>query len=253
VSIRACTGFVTIALCASVAGAQSGAPGTPARLTGRLISSVDSQPVRGASIRLLPVDSTRIDPRMDVESAVVFVDSSHARFVTSDSLGAFVVADLAPRRYAFQIKRIGFTPREGVVTVDMPGEHVQIPLDPTSKVLSGMSITETEIDKNGRYLKSVGYTFREHGSLGGHFITAAEIAKRRWVYTDELLLWENLKYYRGPIDVRIDGIGVPRIDAENFPANLIMAVEVYPRGRPLEFDHAGPPSKQPLVLIWTYR
>ena len=222
-------------------------------LTGRLASADGGSPVRGASIRLLPIDSTRMSVRMDVDAASIFVDSSRARFATSDSTGTFVVKNLPVGRYLFQVRRIGFEASEGVLNLDVATPDVRILMRATSQLLAGMTITEAASDKNTRYLRSMGFTFRQHGSLGGHYLTAADIAHHNWVHTDELLLWEMIKY-DPRVDVMIDGIPVQRDEAMSYPANLIMAVEVYRRMRPLEFGGSRQSSeRRPLVLIWTFR
>lgn len=52
----------------------------------------------------------------------------------------------------------------------------------------------------------------------------------------------------------IDGIPVQRDEAMSYPANLIIAVEVYRRMHPLEFGGPRQSSeRRPLVPIWTLR
>lgn len=222
-------------------------------LSGRLATVLGESPVRGAAVRLLPIDSTRMSLRMDVDAAAIFVDSSRARFATSDSAGVFVVKNLPVGRYLFQARRIGFEPREGVLNVDAAKPDVFIVMQETSHLLAGMTITEAASDRNTRYLRDRGFSFRQHGSLGGHFLTAADIAHHNWVHTDELLLSEMLKY-DPRVDVMIDGIPVRLEEAMNYPTNLIMAAEVYTRMRPLEFGQPGRfGDNRPLVVIWTFR
>src|SRR5262245_16585529 len=134
-------GRIAVAGCAAILLGSGAAAQSSARVSGRLTNAIDSAAVRGASIRLVPIDSTRMSQRMDVDAAEIFVDSAHVRFAVSDSLGRFAINDLAVRRYLFQIRRIGFQPREGVLHVDSVTD-VQIAMEPTSKLLAGVTITE---------------------------------------------------------------------------------------------------------------
>lgn len=109
-----------------------------------------------------------------------------------------------------------------------------------------MTITEVSVDRTNEYLKNVGFTFRQHGGLGGHYFSAKDLEAHNWLRVDDPFLWENLKNNSG-VEVTIDGMPVPRIAAMSLPVDLIAAVEVYRRIRPIEFSGHGT-----LVLIWTY-
>jgi hypothetical protein len=208
-----------------VQGQAASAP--PSIFVGRLTSTVDARPVAGAAVRLLPIDSTRMSLRLDVDSAMIFVDSTRVRFATSDSLGVFRITALPTGRYLLQVRRLGYAPREGVLTVGIAPDTLRIPVEPTSTLLAGMTITESSLDANGRYLRSVGFAFRQHGGLGGRYLATTDIRAHNWNRTDEILLWEGLKY-NPMLEVRIDGMPVRREEALSYPASLIMAVEVYP-------------------------
>jgi Carboxypeptidase regulatory-like domain len=245
-SIPAIPGFVS---------AQQDSTPPKGAFVGRILNQVDSTPVRGAAIHLLHIDSTRAgwSGRAD-DSDVIFVDSTKTRFGATDSSGAFAIRNVAAGRYLLQIRRIGFRPREGVLTVDTLPIRVTLPLEPTVQALAGMTITEAATDRNGAYLKTVGYSFRSRGGLGGRFLTNASMTKERWWTLGEALRGQFIE--RG--DLVIDGMPAQWRDAENYPVAQIMAVEIYLSTRPLEFDfatwHTGAFStRAPLVLVWTFR
>lgn len=238
---------------APLAAAAQAVPG--GAFTGRLINQLDSTAVRGAAIHLLRIDSTRTGwSGRTGDADVIYVDSTKTRIGGTDSAGAFAIREVAAGRYLLQIRRIGFHPREGVLTVDSVPIRVTLPLEPAVQSIAGMTITETAVDRNGVYLKNVGFTFRSRGGLGGHFLTNASMSAERWYTLSEAL--RNQFITRG--DLVIDGMPAQFRDAENYPVAQIMAVEIYRTSRPIEFDfatwHTGQFStRAPLILVWTFR
>jgi hypothetical protein len=238
------------------AQSQSAAPRDPSgAFVGRILNQVDSTPVRGAAVHLFWIDSTRAgwSGRVD-DSDVLYVDSTKTRLGATDSTGAFSIHGVAAGRYLLQIRRIGFRPRQGVLTVDTLPIRVTLPLEPTVQAIAGMTITETSIDRNGSYLKNVGYTFRSQGGLGGHFLTNASMDKERWYTIGEALRAQFISR----ADVVLDGMPIQFMDVVEYPVAQVAAVEIYPTSRPIEFDfatwHTGQFStRAPLVLIWTFR
>ncbi|MGH7617275.1 MAG: carboxypeptidase regulatory-like domain-containing protein [Gemmatimonadaceae bacterium] len=223
--------------------------------TGRVINQSDSSVVNGAAIHLLRIDSTRAGlSGAPGDADMIYVDSLKTRFGTTDSSGAFAIREVEAGRYLLQIRRIGFRPREGVLTVDSLLIRVTLPLEPTVQALAGMTITETAVDRNGAYLKNVGYTFRSQGGLGGRFLTNATMVNERWWTLGEAL---HLQFI-DRADVVVDGLPAQFADIINYPVAQIMAVEIYRSVRPLEFDFATWKAGQfstraPLVLVWTFR
>lgn len=236
-----------------LAAAAQAVPG--GAFTGRLINQLDSTPVRGAAIHLLRIDSTRAGWTGKTGDAdVIYVDSTKTRIGGTDSAGAFAIREVAAGRYLLQIRRIGFRPREGVLTVDSVPIRVTLPLEAAVQSIAGMTITETAVDRNGTYLKNVGFTFRSRGGLGGRFMTNASMSDERWYTLGEALRDQFIT--RG--DLVIDGMPAQFRDAENYPVAQIMAVEIYRTTRPIEFDfatwHTGQFStRAPLILVWSFR
>jgi hypothetical protein len=252
VAAIACGAFVAPARAQS----QSVAPRDPGgAFAGRIVNQVDSTPVRGAAVHLLKIDSTRAgwSGRVD-DSDVIYVDSTKTRLGATDSTGAFAIRGVEAGRYLLQIRRIGFSPRQGVLTVDTLPIRVTLPLEPTVQAIAGMTITETTIDRNGRYLRNVGYTFRSGGGLGGRFLTNASMDKERWHTIGEALHAQFISR----ADVVLDGMPIQFMDVIEYPVAQVAAVEIYRTSRPIEFDfatwHTGQFStRAPLVLIWTFR
>ena len=238
------------------ASSQRAEPPVPnGAFVGRILNQVDSTPVHGAAVHLLRIDSTRAgwSGRAD-DSDVIFVDSTKTRIGATDSTGAFAIRGVAAGRYLLQIRRIGYRPRGGVLTVDTVPIRATLPLEPTVQAIAGMTITETAVDRNGSYLKNVGYTFRSRGGLGGRFLTNATMDKERWRTIGEALHAQFID--RG--DVVLDGMPIQFMDVIEYPVAQVAAVEIYRTSRPIEFDfatwHTGQFStRAPLVLIWTFR
>lgn len=244
-----------VAGASTAVAAQRDSTPPKAAFVGTILNQVDSTAVRGAAIHLLRIDSTRAgwSGRAD-DADLIFVDSTKTRVGATDSTGAFAIREIAAGRYLLQLRRIGFRPREGVLTVDSVPIRVRLDLEPTVQALAAMTITETSTDRNGSYLRNVGYTFRAGGGLGGRFLTNGSMTRERWWTLGEALRSQFIA--RG--DLVIDGMPVQFRDAEEYPVNQIAAVEIYPTSRPIEFDfatwHTGQFStRAPLILVWTFR
>jgi hypothetical protein len=147
----AAVALVAIALAARPLGAQA-TGGASASIVGDVSSSRDSTPVVGAQVRL-PADD---------------------RAVTSDSLGRFRVAGLAPGAHALLVRRIGFAPVSAVITVGaMESLYVAVVLDERSQELEAVV---TRADRAPR--KAMRQEFEQRRQIGvGTFVDGAELTQ----------------------------------------------------------------------------
>ena len=242
-------------------GAQrpdSGAVAT-GRFIGRVVNAIDSTPVRQADLRLFFVDSARTVHTRRGDSLEVFLDTTRSRVAASDSVGTFGVRRLAAGHYLLQIRRIGFRPLEAAMYVDTGQVGGTFLAQPTSALLAKVEIKEMSVDRAKQKLDRTGYSLRRNSGESGTFIDRAEILKRRPQTVDDLLRWYGVH----DADVVMDRMPVDYESLINYPADLVLGIEIYRHGRPTEFNGTRSiptmfspgglrASMAPLVVIWTF-
>jgi hypothetical protein len=250
--------FVAPALLARDIAGQT-APAPPGAFYGRLISASDSSTISRAEIRLLRIDSTRkAKSQFGLDSAEVFVDSGRTRVGTTDHSGEFAIRGINAGRYLMQIRRLGFLPLQGVTLVDSGIVRAVFAMQPSSRLLAGMTITETAVDKARLKLGDVGFTGRSHFS-GGQFLDRQRILERGAATVGELLRL----YGVADGDFVLDRLPIRYYDIESYPVDLVIGIEIYHLSRPTEFvgrqrgsalypEGSRIGALAPLVLIWTY-
>jgi hypothetical protein len=231
-----------------------------ARFSGRLVNSIDSTPVRSADIRLLLVDSSKVvRGRRNRDSLDIFIDSSRSRLAVSDSAGNFAIRQLATGHYIMTVRRLGFAPLDGVLAVDTGAVTALMRMEPTSQLLAKVMITEMSVDRAKQRLDRVGFVDRSHSALSGSFIDRAAISKSRHQNLDEVLA--DYGIHSG--DVVLDRIPLDFEDVRGYPADLVLGIEIYRHGRPIEFNgtRGGPNmfapggvqnAMRPLIVVWTF-
>ena len=235
-------------------------PAPRASFMGRVVSSVDSNGVRAADMRLIYVDSSKVTRgRRGEESLELFTDSSRSRVGITDSLGSFAIRRLAPGQYMLQIRRLGYQPIEGVLNVDTTEVLSDFIMLQTSKTLATIMVSERAGDRVKDQLDRVGFANRRRFRTSGTFIERAEILKRKPFTVRDIL--DRYGIYHG--NFMIDRMPVDYEFLRDYPAELVIGVEIHRRVRPTEFNmtRSAPPilsrggltaSMEPLVLIWTY-
>jgi hypothetical protein len=229
------------------------------RFFGRLVNALDSTPVRSADIRLLFVDSTRTVRGRRGDSLEIFVDTTRSRVTVSDSVGAFAVPWLANGHYLVHIRRIGFRPLQAALYVDTSVVAAVMRLEPTSVLLAKVEIKEMSVDRAKQRLDRNGFFDREHSGMSGTFIDRAAILKRNPLTVAQLLEW----YGVSDGDIVLDRMPFDFESLRDYPADLVLGVEIYRHGRPTEFNATrsiptllSPGGvkalMRPLVVIWTF-
>ena len=231
-----------------------------AAFVGRLVNQIDSTPVRSADLRLLFVDSSRVARgSRGQDSLEVFIDTLRSRVGVSDSTGAFAIRRLAEGKYVMNVRRIGFAQLDGVLGVDTGIVRGTLFMEPISKLLSKAVVRETSVDVVKQRLDRVGYMSPYHSGLSGTYVDRAQILRRKPQTVREILSWYGI--YEG--DFMLDRMPTDYDMLSEYPADMVLGIEIYRHGRPTEFNgtRSGPSvlspggmhsAMMPLVLIWTY-
>jgi hypothetical protein len=246
----------------SDARAQQPVP-VPGAFSGLVISKRDSQPVPLAEVRLTYVDSVHATHVGRVETgADIFIDSTRTRLATTDSIGAFMIRQMLPGRYMLRVRRLGYAPTEGVVSVDSASLLSLIPLEETSHALATVRINERAFTGLDKVLQQSGFNERSHMGNRSIFITRKQILERNALTIRDILS----RYGFSDADVILDRMPVAFFDVENYPADNVGGIEIYQHSRPLEFariprafntdlGHIGVTAYQPsrpTIVIWTF-
>ena len=257
-----------IALCLLLASATALAAQTPVpaqavpqgAFAGFLKSTIEAVPIRQADVRLFFIDSTRgVAGRGGATNVDIFVDSLRTRMGTSDTAGYFAIWRLEPGRYLLQVRRIGFRPLEGIVNVASETLVEELKMEPIAAVLNKVEIRETFSNSLSRRLDRVGFMSRKNfNAHHADFLSRGEIDRARANTLRDVLVRHGIR--DNGADFYLDRMPLRYDDIQDYPAELIAGIEIYPRGRPVEFNGtlAGPGVlsggvlRRPLVVIWTY-
>lgn len=244
-----------------IARAQEATPPPVPRgaFLGRILNSTDNSPVRSADIRVYRVDSTKtVHARRGADSLEIFVDTLRSRVGSTDSTGAFALRRLEEGHYMLQVRRIGFAPLDGVLMVDSSVVQSNLAMQQVS-VLAKVTVTEMSVDRVKQKLDRVGFQDRYHSGQSGTFIERAEILRRQSFTVADILSAYGI--HDG--DFVLDRMPTDYDTMRDYPADLVIGIEIYRHGRPTEFNmtRAAPgilsPGGQsalmlPLVVIWTF-
>ena len=227
-----------------------------AAFVGRMISSLDSTPVRQADVRLIFIDSVRqIRSRAGSDSLELFTDSARTRVTVSDSTGAFAIRRLPAGRYLLHVRRIGYQAMQGAVVVDAGTVSATIALEVVSRLLAKMVVTETSVDRVKQRLDQNGFLMRSRLGVAATFVERKDILRWQRRTIGELLSMYGI--HDG--NVMLDRLPFEFEFVRDYPADLVIGMEIYRHSRPTEFNgtRRGPTAlsgaaEQPLVVIWTY-
>jgi hypothetical protein len=247
---------------AAPAGAQV-ADSVPPRagFVGKIWSSLDSSVVRSADIRLMFVDSLRkISTRRGGDSLEIFVDTLRSRIGVTDSAGNFAIRQLRAGRYLLEVRRIGYAPLNGVVVVDSTIVSTLLSMDVVSRLLATVRVTAMSNDRVKERLDRVGYLTRYHSGLAATFIDRADILRRKPLTVADILSTYGI---HDQAEFIMDRMPVDYDLLRDYPADLVIGVEIYRHNRPSEFNgtRRGPTmlsaggmanSMMPQVVIWTF-
>jgi hypothetical protein len=234
----------------------------PGAFVGVIKNSIDSTRVRSADVRLFFIDSGHVvqDPTAG-SSIETFIDTTRSRLGFSDSTGAFAIWRLAAGKYLLNVRRIGFNPVEGIVTVDTGTVLFDFTMTPVSQMLSKVEITEAATNSASRRLETSGFNRRSHAEMG-QYIRQPEMMKRQPQTLRDILEAYGL---RESADYMLDRMPLEYEDIQDYPAEFIAGIEIYRHNRPVAVNmtRGGAPRRgqaapsaqalfmRPLVMIWT--
>jgi hypothetical protein len=223
------------------------------RLTGTIASILTTRPVPLADIRLSWIDSTHTDKEF-------YVDTAKSRIAMTDSAGTFTVRNLLPGHYLMNVRRIGFTPFEGFMTVDTAAMEMELALDQVMTVLPPVRITEGAINRVTQRLDRVGFITRSRSGFSGNFLTRKDIIDSHPVDLRHALTKLGLSISDS---YTLDNIPTDWGELGDYPLDLVVGIEVYWHGMPVEYsmtrrgrltfsNDRGTPIRRANVLLWTY-
>jgi hypothetical protein len=231
-----------------------------AGFVGRMISELDSTPVRSADIRLVFVDSVKqVHARNGRDSLDVFADSARTRVTVTDSTGAFAIWRLPAGRYLLHVRRLGYEPLQGALVVDSGTVSATMALRVVSRVLAKVVVTETSVDRVKERLEMNGFIVRSRMGLAATFVERADVLRLKRQNVGELLS----SYGIYDASIVLDRMPFEYEWVRDYPADLVIGIEIYRHSRPTEFNGTRSAatmlspggmaaSMRPLVVIWTY-
>lgn len=258
--------MVTLLACAAAFEAltaqQADSTRRTARFTGDIRSATTALPVEAADIRLVFIDSLiGVKDSTGARYDEMFVDSTRSRVGVTTTNGAFTIRGVEPGHYLLNVRRIGFEPYEGLLTIDTATVDAKLVLTQVSALLPKITITASAINTVAQRLDRMGFTTRYRMGTSGRFIQRKEILRRKPTYITDVLAAHGV--HDG--DVIIDRMPADWQTILSYPANLVIGIEIYMRRSqlPAEFamtrmgsiisDARGQSlSMRPTVVIWTY-
>jgi hypothetical protein len=232
-----------------------------AGFVGKVWNSIDSSGVRSADIRLMFVDSLhRISTRSGGDSLEIFVDTLRSRVGITDSAGNFAIRQLRAGRYLMEVRRIGFAPLNGVVVVDTTVLSSVLRMDVVSRLLATVKVTAVSNDRVKERLDRVGYLSRYHSGTSGTFVDRADILRRKPVTVADILSTYGI---HDQAEFIMDRMPVDYDLLRDYPADLVIGIEIYRHNRPTEFNGTRRGATimsargmanlmMPQVVIWTF-
>lgn len=247
---------------ASAQQTDSAARPRTVRFTGTIASMSTTRPVSLADVRIVFIDSAHADKDDPKELGEVFVDSSKSRIGITDTSGAFTIRNVLPGHYLINVRRLGFAPFDGVLTIDTLSVDMELTLTQIAQILPRVTISSSASNKVTERLDRVGFVSRSHMGTSGTFIDRNEILRRKAEYVTDILRAYGIS---SDAVFTIDRMEVDWETLAYYPIELVIGMEIYRRrgSLPVEFDRTrggalalgtngsgGIPRAT--VLLWTY-
>jgi len=231
-----------------------------AAFKGSIASIRTAQPVPLADVRLMWIDSVHADAAHPGDSGELFVDTTRSRIAISDSTGTFTVRNLEAGHYLINVRRIGFAPFEGMLTMNTHPVEMELALEQLMVLLPPIRITESAVNKVTQRLDRVGFTERSRMGHAATFYTRRDIIDTHAQTLQQLLsrMGANMSD-----KFLLDRIPMEWGDLVDYPMDLIVGIEVYRHSLPVELsitrrgrlqftDDRGTPLTSKTILLWTY-
>ncbi|MEO7457457.1 MAG: carboxypeptidase-like regulatory domain-containing protein [Gemmatimonadaceae bacterium] len=231
-----------------------------AAFKGSVASIRTTQPVPLADVRLMWIDSVHADPAHPGEPGELFVDTTRSRITISDSSGTFTVRNLEAGHYLINVRRIGFAPFEGMLTMNTHPVEMELALEQLMNILPPIRITESATNKVTERLDRVGFTERSRMGHAATFYARRDILDTHAQTLQQLLTLMGVSMSDTFL---LDRFPMEWSDLVDYPMDLIVGVEVYRHSLPVEFsmtrrgrltfsNDRGTPLTSRTVVLWTY-
>jgi hypothetical protein len=232
------------------------------RFTGTIASMATTRPVSLADVRIIYIDSAHANKDNPGELGEVFVDSAKSRVGITDTAGAFIIRNVESGHYLINVRRIGFEPFEGLLTIDTLPVDMELTLTQIAQVLPPVTINSSAINKVTERLDRVGFVSRSRMGTSGTFVDRREILNRKAQFVTDILRTYGIG--RDAL-ITIDRMESDWDTLSDYPIDLVIGMEIYRRrgSLPTEFDRTrrgalamGPGGNGGIaaatVIIWTY-
>lgn len=232
------------------------------RFIGEVRSITTTLPVEAADIRLMFVDSVKV--RTDGSGSSwneLFVDTTRSRLGITNADGEFAIRGVGPGHYMVNVRRIGFEPFEGLLTLDTATVQMELALTQVSAILPRITISASATNKVTERLDRTGFTTRSRVGTSALFLERAELLRRKPRYLTDVLE----AYGIHSADIIIDHMPSDWDLLKSYPADLVIGMEIYRKrsSLPTEFNMTKMGSSalsqagqadlmRPTVVVWTF-
>lgn len=162
------------------------------------------------------------------------------------------------------IRRLGLEPFQGLLNVDTGVVELSLTMTQSLNTLPAMRITESAVDRVKQALEKNGYVSRSGLGIAKTFVDRADVLRRKYQWFAEILATYGIHPEDNP-SLLLDNVPVTFDLLANYPAELVIGVEIYRHNLPIEFSTQRPgapaldPSghgqrdiMRPTVIIWTF-
>lgn len=232
------------------------------RFVGEVRSVNTTLPVEAADVRLMFVDSVKVtkDAAGNTYDELI-VDTARSRVGITNAQGEFAFRGLGPGHYVVNVRRIGFEPFEGLLTLDTTMIKAEFALKQVFTVLPPIRVSASSVNRMTERLNRVGFTTRYRTGTSGTFIDRAELLRRKSTYITDLLA----TYGVHDANVILDRIPADWGMLKSYPVDLVIGIEIYRRrsALPVEYNitklgasvmgaQGQGDLMRPTVVIWTF-
>lgn len=241
------------------------------RFLGIIKSSTTGAPVQTADIRLSYLDSIHVEKdKSGKESPEAFVDTVRSRIAVTDSAGSFTLRNVAAGHYMVNVRRIGFSPFEALITLDTATIEMELMMTQVAQLLPRVVVSTAAMTRVTEKLERSGFTSRARAAITGSFVDRSTILKQRPLRITDVLRARRIDQNTRFI---LDNIPVDWATLDEYPVDLIIGIEIYrlPGEVPVAFDMTrNVPTAfgnlnaknaqvvgevglmQPTVVLWSY-
>ena len=196
-----------------------------------------TRPVTQADVRIMYIDSVHNQKSVSANLAgEFFIDSAKSHVGITNDSGAFTINNVRPGHYLINVRRLGFAPFEGLLTLDTVRVEMELAMTQVIPILSEVRITENAVNRVEERLDRVGFTIRRHTEGGGTFIDRAEMLRRKPTYIGDVLAAYGI--HSNNASFLLDRMPVDTSTLRNYPMELVIGIEIYRHASELPIEYS---------------